>query len=280
MKKLLAFTLILTFCTAAQAELDTFTYVSHDGGGNGEFEGDISGVGAVTLLDADEGDMWNGGDQFAYVHDSNQYSGNFTATVRVVSQTEAIDGRWGKAGIRASATLDGTSANAMAQVATGNGSQVAAPAVGDHSPVPARLGGRTQNDGNGGFEDPILDSEGAEVPNNVFASDGTNVSWLSLSYDAGTNGFVAGIAPDNAGSPGAWSYSDVRTDIQGDGDWYLGLGYSAHGDLNFDQITHASGLHGVTFDNFSVVPEPASMGLIAFGLAGLLGFRRRNRQFS
>ena len=268
--------------SAAFAELDTVTYVDASGGAEnnagvvpaGRVEGDISGVGEVTLYDTDGGDMWNGGDQFIYLHEGSERSGNFTATVRVVSQTEAVDGRWGKAGIRASSTLDGNSANAMAQIATGNGSQADPPSSGGaHNPVPARIGGRTMNDGTGGFERPILDASGAEVPNNVFAEAGTNVSWLSLSYDAGSNAFISGIAPDNGGSPGEWSYSEPATDVPSDGGWYVGLAYSAHGDLAIAE--DGDRMHGVTFDNFSIVPEPASVGMALIGVLGLLGFRRR-----
>jgi hypothetical protein len=129
------------------------------------------------------------------------------------------------------------------------------------------------NDGTGGFERPILDASGAEVPNNVFAEAGTNVSWLSLSYDAGSNAFISGIAPDNGGSPGEWSYSEPATDVPSDGGWYVGLAYSAHGDLAIAE--DGDRMHGVTFDNFSIVPEPASVGMALIGVLGLLGFRRR-----
>ena len=277
MKTLFTCIAVLMLSSAAIAELDTVTYVTHDGGGDGDVEGDISGVGEVTLLDGAGGDMWNGGDQFIYLHEGEQRNSDFTATVRVVAQTEAIDGRWGKAGIRASANLTGLSQNAMTQVYAGNGSQADPPENGDHSPIPVRIGGRTGDDGNGGFERPILDAEGNEIANNVFpnpAGTPTNVSWLSLDYDAASNTFVSGYALDEGGAPGAWSFSEPVTDVPADGDgWYVGLAYSAHNSLALE----GDALHGITFDNFSIVPEPSSIGLALFGLLGFLGFRRRNR---
>lgn len=280
---------VFVFSGSVQAGLDTATYIDSSGGvannaGNipgGSVEGDITGVGPVTLMDVDGGDMWNGGDQFMYLHDSDQWTGDFTATVRVVSQTEAVDGRWGKAGIRASASLDGLTANAMAQVAAGNGSQVDPPSSGlDHSPVPARLAGRTQNDGEGGFENPIIATAGTEqvvdgdgnVANDVFRESGPNATWLSLSYTAATNEFVAGSALDVNGSPGVWSFSAPVSNVPADGDgWYVGLAYSAHSDLDLP----AGGMHGITFDNFSLVPEPSTLGLLLLGGLGLFGLRRR-----
>lgn len=257
--------------SVANAEL-TAEYISIDGVGTGAVEGDLTAQGEVTLLDADGGDMWNDGDNFIYLRESDKVQGDFTATVRVVAQTEAVDGRWGKAGIRASNSLAGDSSNAQAQIAAGNGSQ-----PGQANPVPARLAGRTLNSLPNGFEDPILDASGAEVPNDVFRTDGgVNTSWLSLSYTAADNSFVAGIAPDVDGAPGEWSYSNPRTDIETSGEgWYVGLAYSVHSDFNEGQITRADGFHGVTFDNFSLVPEPTSMTIIGLGVLGLLGVRRR-----
>lgn len=287
MRFLLTSAAVVLFSTTAFAELNTTTYVSHDGGGAGEVSGDLTGVGEITLSDGAGGDMWNGGDQFIYRHDSEQYTGNFTATVRVVSQTEAIDGRWGKAGIRASANLTGDSANAMTQVYAGTGSQALPPAAGDHSPIPVRIGGRTQNDGEGGFENPVFASEGytgptqgdpAEVLNDVFPNPigtPTRASWLSLEYDAATNTFVSGYALDEGGAPGLWNFSaPVNTVPKDDDGWYIGLAYSAHNSMD---AALGDGFHGVVFDNFSIVPEPASVGLALLGMLGLLGFRRRHR---
>jgi PEP-CTERM motif len=293
----LSFGVLFALSSLAHAELDTVTYVDSSGGvannaghiPDGSVEGDTTGVGEVTLLDIDGGDMWDGGDQFIYLHDNTQHSLDWTATVRVVSQTEAVDGRWGKAGIHARSSLDGNASNAMAQLAAGNGSQVTPPAVGDHSPVPVRIGGRTQNDGNGGFETAILASPGTqqdvnannEIANNTFQSTGTVPTWLSLSYTAATNEFVAGTALDIGGAPGIWSYSPPVSNVPADGDgWYVGLAYSAHPDLV--PVAPTAPYHGVTFDNFSlsVIPEPSSIGLILVGALGMLGWglRRRRRR--
>ena len=262
----------LLFAGTASAGLNTTTYVSFDGSGTGAVEGDATGVGEVTLLDSDGGDMWNDGDNFIYLHDSNLITGDFTATVRVVAQTEAIDGRWGKGGIRASNNLGGTSSNARAEVAAGNGSQPSG-----SNPVPVRLSGRTLNVTPNGYEGAVTDAGGADVPNDVFRTDGgVNVSWLSLSYTEADNAFVAGFAPDVGGAPGEWSFSDPRTNVEASGNgWYVGLAFSAHSDLNFDQVTRADNFLGVTFDNYSLIPEPSSLLLLVLGGLGLLGFRRR-----
>lgn len=274
-----AFAVSLMLASTVFADLDTVTYVSHDGGGEGKVQGNLNAPGnTVILLDSDGGDMWNGGDQFIYYHDSTQHSMDFTATARIVGQTEKIDGRWGKTGIRASADLSGFSQFAMAQLAAGNDSQ---PTGSD--PVAARIAGRDDRHpaADGGFEIAILDAEGNEVPNNTFHPVSTNPTWLSLSYDAETNAFVAGVAPDISGVAGEWFYSEPVTNVAPDGDgWYIGLAYSAHEDLNFDQVQRADALHGVTYDTFtlsvsSVIPEPASASLALFAFLGMLGFRRR-----
>ena len=219
-------------------------------------------------------DMWDGGDNFIYLHDSNLVTGDFTATVRVVSQTEAIDGRWGKAGIRASNNLGGESANAIVQVAAGNGSQ-----PGGSDPVPAVLAGRFVNNTASGFESPILGPGGVQVPNDVFRPDGSvNTTWLQLSYEESSNAFVAGIAPDVGGAPGMWNYS-IPNPVQSSGNgWYVGLAYSAHDDMDFTQVTRLDGLHGVSFDNYSVVPvaipEPSNVSLFVVLVLGTFGYKR------
>lgn len=297
----------LFFCSAAFADLDTFTYVSSfndaggpgDGNGSGAYEGDISGVNPVTILDSDGGDVWNGGDQMAYLHQGAQIPAgqSYTATVRVISQTQAIDGRWGKAGIVATADLAGGGATAVTQIALGNGSNSQINTDGTlvegldtrgdatlQSPVPVRLGGRTAAlPPDSGFEIgiPADAAYTGAVNGDGLVANVLESRWLTLSYDAATNEFTAGVARDIAGSPGVWNYSAPKNDIaiNDGGGHYIGLGYSAHGDLDFTEITRPDQLHGVTFDNFSltVVPEPASFGILAFGLLGLLGMRRRNR---
>jgi hypothetical protein len=156
----------------------------------------------------------------------------------------------------------------MAQAAAGNGSQGA---------VPHRLAGKTGNDGQGGYEDPIQ-SGGVDVANDLFKADGSvTETWFQLRYDATTSGFSSGSAPDVAGAPGAWSWSAERTGIAdsdaADG-WYVGLAYSSHGDLSLSD--GSEGLHGVTFDNFSItaIPEP-STALLGLSALGFLIRRKR-----
>ena len=259
--------LLFGWVSVSQAELNTVAYVSADDSGElgvtGKVEGDLTGVGQVTLLDGIKtnptanDDAWNGGDNFIYLYDDQRATGDFTATVRVVSQTQAIDGEWGKTGIRASGNLTGNSANAWTQVYAGNGSQVDPPNNGGHDIVPVRMGGRVQNDGNGNFEDPVRDANGADIINNLFLKTGVTIpAWIRLSYRASSNTFVSAFAWDENGQPGEWGYSAPRSNIPTTGEgWYVGLGYSAHNSLFDDQITRPDALHGITFDNYSLQNE-------------------------
>ena len=174
-----------------------------------------------------------------------------------MSQTEAVEGRWGKAGINARLSLDARSANVFTQANVGNGVQVDPPSSGaDH--VAGRfigMGGRTQNDGEGGFE---LNSS---VPNNIFPETTAvpapaNTTWLQLNWSKSSNSYWMGVADDVGDVPGPWALTPIQKDValpDADG-LYLGLMYSAHNDMS-----PAGQLHGVTFDNYSVgslVPHP------------------------
>ena len=255
---------------AANAALFT-TFIAQDGTGlAGTTSGDTANaVGQVTLSDDTAvGDMWNGGDTQVYLHETDRVTGSFSAVVRIVGQTEAANGQWGKSGIQARDSLSPLSSSAMAQAAAGNGSQGA---------VPHRLAGKTGNDGQGGYEDPIQ-SGGVDVANDLFKADGSvTETWFQLRYDATTSGFSSGSAPDVAGAPGAWSWSAERTGVAdtdaADG-WYVGLAYSSHSDLSLSD--GKEGLHGVTFDNFSItsIPEP-STALLGLSALGFLIRRKR-----
>ena len=78
----LAAVLSTAIAGSAFAGLNTATYVDSSGGvpnnagqvPDGRVEGDMTGVGEVTLFDIDGGDMWNGGDQFIYLHDEKSSS--------------------------------------------------------------------------------------------------------------------------------------------------------------------------------------------------------------
>ena len=243
-----------------------------------EFIGGAAGTstsvgGTHTIGDpTDGGDFWNGGDTGTYLHEDARVTGSFSAVVRVVGQSEAANGRWGKAGIMARDSLAVDSSSAMAQVAAGNDSR-----PGAANPVPLRLAGRNNNDGQGGFEIAIQDAGGVDIPNDVFNTDGSvNLTWLRLDYDDATGLFTAGSAPDVAGAPGTWSYSGTNgvadTDA-GDG-WLVGMAYSAHGDMSL--AGGLEGTHEVTFDNFSVtlIPEPSSI-LLGLSALGFLSVRRK-----
>jgi len=220
------------------------------------------------------GDFWNGGDTGTYLYESARVTGSFSAVVRVVGQSEAANGSWGKAGIMARDSLLPTSSNAMAQLAAGNNSQ-----LGGSTAVPVRLSGRSQNDGQGGFEDAVSNGDG-EIVNDVFRADGgVNISWLSLDFNASTNEFTSGFASDVEGVAGAWSYSAPRSGVAdsdpADG-WFVGMAYSAHDNLSLGGALETEGLHTVSFDNFSIsqIPEP-STSLLGLGALGLLAVRRK-----
>jgi hypothetical protein len=241
---------------------------------NGGVGSSNSANGVHTLGDdTAAGDFWNGGDTGTYLHESERVTGSFSAVVRVVGQSEAASGRWGKAGIMARDSLLPGSSSGMAQLASGNGSQ-----PGGNNPVPVRLAGRTLNDGNGGFEIPVNNADG-EIANDVFLADGgVNVSWLRLDYNASTNAFTSGFAADVDGAAGAWAFSDAKSDVidtnSADG-WYVGMAYSAHSDMG---IAAGEGIHTVSFDNFSIssqIPEPSTSLL---GLGGLLFLAIRRKR--
>jgi len=230
-------------------------------------------TGPVTLSDTTaSGDLWEGGDEAVFLHNSTQVTGSFTATARIIGQTEAANGRWGKGGIMVRNDLTTTSSFAMAQAAAGNGSQPTGA-----NPVPIRLAGRQVQGATGGgtmYEDTI----GSPTSNDIFRTDGgVNATWLSISYDAPTNAFIAGFAPDVAGAPGVWTFSAARTNVPdsnpADG-WYVGLAYSAHADMS---LAAGEGQHGITFDNFSIIPEP-STALLGSAVVGVLALRRRRRR--
>lgn len=228
---------------------------------------------AVTLSDTTAtGDMWEGGDEAAYLYQTTRVIGSFSATARIIGQTEAANGSWGKGGIRVSNDLTATSSFAMAQAAAGNATQPTGA-----NPVPIRLAGR-QVQGLTGAGTMYEDTIGAANSNNVFRTDGgVNATWLSISYDAPTNAFIAGFAPDVAGVPGLWTFSAARTNVPdsnpADG-WFVGLAYSAHSDMS---LAAGEGQHGITFDNFRIIPEP-STALLGSAVVGVLALRRRRRR--
>jgi hypothetical protein len=235
----------------------------------------VNATNAVTLRDGTgtPGDFWEQGDQGIFLHNSTRTIGSFSAVARIIGQTEAANGSWGKTGIMARNDLTTTSAFAMSQAAAGNATQPTGA-----NPVPIRLAGR-QLQGVTGAGTMFEDTIGAANSNNVFRTDGgVNTTWLRLDYTAATNTFVAGFAPDVGGNPGAWTLSAPRTNVPdsnpADG-WWVGLAYSAHEDMSLGNPA-TEGLHGVTFDRFSIIPEP-STALLASIVVGALALRRRRR---
>lgn len=225
--------------------------------------------GSWTLSDSTaSGDFWEGADEGAYVHEEARITGSFSAVVRVTGQSEAANGRWGKAGIQARDSLL-ESSFVQTTVNAGNGSQ-----ADGANPVPPRLAGVRQSDGlGGGFELGMRETNGG-----TFNTDGSvTLSWLRLDYDADTQTFRGGIADDIAGSAGEWDFSPLATGVAdadpADG-WYVGMAYSAHGDMTVGGV---EGEHAVTFDNFSItqgVPEPSTT-FLGLGALGLLIRRKR-----
>ena len=266
------------FGSAVYADLDTALLIDATGDSIGQVTGDITGQDPVTLweLPGGDGDLWNNGDTFTFLHDSERQAGDFTATVRVAGQTAAVDGRWGKGGIMVRHNLEPDASNAAPVIYTGNGSQIDPPTadsfVTDHNPVDVRVNGRPINGDNGnGFENPIF-RDGAPFLNNFAppAAPGdteapVNPAWLRVQYDASEGVILGAYADDINGVPGEFAYSDPITnvDIPEEG-WYVGLAYSAHGSLVPDDLEgtpgpnggdNPDGLHGLIFDNFSFVNE-------------------------
>lgn len=265
---------VLTLALSVVASHAALTTTIIGGAASGATGDTVNATTAVTLNDTTAtGDMWEGGDQAVFLHNSTRVTGSFSATARVIGQTAAANGRWGKGGIQVRNGLTTTDSFAMVQAAAGNDSQPLGA-----NPVSIRLAGRVPQGATGGgtmYEDNI----GAAASNNIFRTDGgVNRTWLSISYDAPTNAFIAGFAPDVGGIAGEWTFSAARTNVQdsnpADG-WYVGLAYSAHADMSLGTPA-TEGQHGVTFDNFKIIPEP-STALLGSALVGVLALRRRRR---
>ena len=111
-----------------------------------------------------------------------------------------------------------------------------------------------------------------------------NAGWLRIHYRApdaeNPNGTIVGAyAADDVGAPGDWAFSDPITDVQiaEDNSWYVGLAYSAHGDMSAtEQVSvpgpdggaNPDGLHGLIFDNFALVPEYIEPVTTTLGFSG------------
>ena len=67
---------------------------------------------------------------------------------------------------------------------------------------------------------------------------------------------MSGVADDASGVPGVWNFSEpMSIDTFGDdGDFYVGLAYSTHHDMQ-QYMTFPQWTHGVTFDNYSITPD-------------------------
>ena len=256
--------------SVAYADLDTVTLISTTGDSIGDVLGDVPGSGPWTVRDQPGvGDLWNDGDSFTFLHDSERKTGDFTATVRVAGQTAALDGRWGKGGLMIRHNLESDASNAMPAVYTGNGSQIDPPTADsnkvDHDAVDVRVNGRTINGANdGSFERPMF-RDGAAFRNNLAppAAPGDtnapfNQAWLRVQYNSVTQTIVGAYADDVDGAPGDWAYSDPINDVDVPADgWYVGPAYSTHNDMVADDLItddNPEGLHGMIFDNYSFSP--------------------------
>lgn len=157
--------------------------------------------GPITVI-GDGGDIWGTSDAFHYYHDT--WTGDFNAVVRLVSQQNTNG--WAKAGIMARESTDPGSRHAHISATPGNG---------------ITLQWRDSNGGNSAWPNTKIPGS----PNSDTAP-----FWLSLSRRGNT--YTASWAPDNAGTPGAWSESQSHTNGSMPATTELGLNVTSHSSGN------------------------------------------------
>ena len=59
---------------------------------------------------------------------------------------------------------------------------------------------------------------------------------------------------------------DLPTEDDGAG-WFVGLGYSVHGDMDLSNVEDEDGMHGISFDNYSIVNEFLPQQVAVAGLS-------------
>jgi len=162
-------------------------------------------------------DIWNTEDAFHFEHEYLPRTGDFDATVRLLS-LENTNG-WAKAAIMARADLTSNSVHAMCAGTPQNGS--------------GQLQGR-QDTAAGSFWEQR--AAGPDV-----AQDGSAPVWLRLIRSADV--FYALWASDDGGTPGQWWFPCEATLGNMPGTVYLGLAVTSH---------NAGAVAEARFDNFSV----------------------------
>jgi hypothetical protein len=237
------------FIRTATAGLDTDAHVGDLADGETVKNAD----GSYTVFDeGGVGDIWTDGDDFQYYYDSKPWSGDFSATVRVVSSTEDIGGRWGKAGLMIRDNLEFDSPFVMFEQHTGN-ERLIEPPLDGNGDVPRLVWRTEQGTGTAGdFNNDDNRHDFLDAPAPLPPEPGGVPIWFRV--DRAGDVFTGWWSLDAAGTPAMWQDKFSTGPVPNLADPVtIGVAYSAHAALPI-------GLHGVTFDNFNVVGSAVTPG--------------------
>lgn len=232
--------LIMFFLLAGITSQSYATWMSVDIG-SPSIPGSSTGTPPGSIIISGDGaDIWGSSDSFHFAYDNVLVSGDFTAIVRLLNQTDTNG--WAKAGIMARADLTENS-------------------------VHVSTFGTIDN----GIINQWRDSTGAGSNWYSFsASPNSNEMPYWLYLERSGNEFISKWAFDGSGTPNSWSVEYSHSSTNMPNDIYLGLAVTSH--------TSAS-LSIAEFDNFTVnpIPEPTTILLFGFGILGLTGLSRRKK---